>query len=36
MKAASALLVALVSLGFASSVEVGTAEFPTNMPFCAN
>ncbi len=36
MKVASALLLGLVSLGFADSVEVGSAEYASNMPFCAN
>ena len=36
MKSTSAILLVLVSLGFAASVEVGSAGFASNMPFCAD
>lgn len=36
MKRTCALLAMLVSLGFTSSVEVGSQGFSNNMPFCAD
>ncbi len=36
MRITSALLMLLVSMGMAASVEVGSSETPSNMPFCAD
>lgn len=36
MKATTALLMLLVSMGMAASVEIGSSETPSNMPFCAD
>lgn len=36
MRLTSVLLMGLVGLGFAASVEVGSSGFPSNMPFCAD
>ncbi len=36
MKTTALFLALLVSGAIAATVEVGTAEYPANMPFCAD
>ena len=36
MKLTGAILIALMSIGFASTIEIGTAEFFNNQPWCGS